>query len=167
VGLDGQGTLALTAFLAVYREGAETALMYQATIGSQGGARAGLLGLAVGLVLGVIVLGAIAWAVRATSVRLPIRTFFQISGFILLALAMVFAGHGTFELQSAGILKTTSLTWLGSGIPALGVYPNVQSLSMQGLLLLGAVAAFLLIVVGQEPKREPQMATGSTAGARL
>ena len=45
----GRGTLALTAFLAVYREGAETALMYQAMIGGQGQSRAGLLGLAAGL----------------------------------------------------------------------------------------------------------------------
>ena len=44
VELGGRGTLALTAFLAVYREGAETALMYQAMLGSQGQSRAGLVG---------------------------------------------------------------------------------------------------------------------------
>ena len=36
VELGGQGTLALTAFLAVYREGAETSLLYQALLGSEG-----------------------------------------------------------------------------------------------------------------------------------
>ena len=47
-GLGGQGTLALTAFLAVYREGAETSLLYQALLGSEGRTRVGLLGLAAG-----------------------------------------------------------------------------------------------------------------------
>src|SRR5262249_3136754 len=41
--LGGLGTLALTAFLAVYREGAETALMYQAMIGAQGHSPSGLM----------------------------------------------------------------------------------------------------------------------------
>ena len=39
--LGGQGTLAITAFLAVYREGAETALMFQALLGSEGRTQAG------------------------------------------------------------------------------------------------------------------------------
>ena len=52
-GLDwAGGTLAVTAFLAVYREGAETSLMYQALLGSEGTTQAGLLGLTVGLALG-------------------------------------------------------------------------------------------------------------------
>ena len=58
----GGGTLAVTAFLAVYREGAETALMYQALLGSQGTTRAGLLGLAAGLVLGLAILAVVAAA---------------------------------------------------------------------------------------------------------
>ena len=40
--LGGQGTLAVTAFLAVYREGAETSLMYQALLGSEGRTQPGL-----------------------------------------------------------------------------------------------------------------------------
>src|SRR6202012_559689 len=49
VAAGGFGTLGLTAFLAVYREGAETALMYQSMIGVQGGSQAGLAGVVVGL----------------------------------------------------------------------------------------------------------------------
>ena len=79
----GRGTLAVTAFLAVYREGAETSLMYQALIGSQGQTRPGILGLAVGFVAGLAILAAIAAFVRATSVRLPIRTFFKFTGLFL------------------------------------------------------------------------------------
>jgi high-affinity iron transporter len=157
VELGGRGALALTAFLAVYREGAETALMYQALLGTQGQSRAGLLGLAAGLVAGLLVLVVLALIVRATSVRLPLRAFFQVSGAVLFGMAVVFAGNAIFELQQYGLLKTTALSahldWLGSGIPLLGLYPNVQTLSVQGLLLAGAVLALMLMLTDR-PKVE-------------
>jgi len=150
VELGGRGTLALTAFLAVYREGAETALMYQAMLGSQGQSRAGLVGLAAGLGVGLVVLAVVALVVRATSVRLPLRAFFQFSGAVLFGMAVVFAGNAIFELQQCGLLKTTHLSgpggWLGQGIPMLGLYPNVQTLSIQGLLLSGAALALVLML---------------------
>jgi len=146
--LGGQGTLALTAFLAVYREGAETALMYQALLGSEGRTRAGLLGLAAGLALGLLLLAVIAVLIRATSVRLPLHLFFKFSGAFLFALAIVFAGNGVFELQNAGILITTNLAWMGHGLPWAGLYPNVQVISVQGLLLAGAILAWVVIPRG-------------------
>jgi high-affinity iron transporter len=150
VELGGPGTLALTAFLAVYREGAETALMYQAMLGSQGQSRAGLVGLASGLGIGLLVLAVVALVIRATSVRLPLRAFFQFSGAVLFGMAVVFAGNAIFDLQEYGLLETTYLAgaggWLGRGIPMLGLYPNVQTLSIQGLLLTGAFLALVLMV---------------------
>ena len=143
--LGGQGTLAATAFLAVYREGAETSLMFQALLGSEGRTEAGFLGLTAGLALGVVILAVIAYVIRATSVRLPMRVFFKLSGLFLFALAVVFAGNGVFELQNAGILLTTNLAWLGHGLPWVGLYPNLQVVSVQGLLLAGAILAWLVI----------------------
>jgi high-affinity iron transporter len=157
VELGGRGTLALTAFLAVYREGAETALMYQAMLGSQGQSRAGLLGLAAGLGSGLLVLAIVALVIRATSVRLPLRAFFQFSGAVLFGMAVIFAGNAIFALQEYGLLKTTYLSgpglWLGQGIPMLGLYPNVQTLSIQGLLLAGAVLALVLMLTDR-PRAE-------------
>ena len=92
-----------------------------------------------GLVLGVVVLAVIAAIVRATSVRLPMQLFFKLSGLFLFALAIVFAGNGVFELQNAGILVTTNLAWMGRGLPWAGLYPNLQVVSVQGLLLSGAM----------------------------
>lgn len=162
----GFGTLALTAFLAVYREGAETALMYQALLGGHGRSSSGLLGLLAGLGLGLILLVIVGYVIRATSIRLPLRAFFKVSGVALFAMAVVFAGNGIFELQSAGVLKTTDLNWFGAGIPALGVYPTVQSLSVQGLLLAGAVLALVLIMTGEStPKAAAATATVSASSA--
>jgi high-affinity iron transporter len=147
----GRFALLVTAFLAVYREGAETALMFQALIGTQAGSRAGLWGLAAGLGMGVVVLAAVAWAVRASSVRLPLRAFFQVSGALLFAMAVVFAGNGVFELQSSGLLKTTPVAWLGPGLPGLGVHPSVQALSVQALLLAGAALGGV-VLLGERPR---------------
>ncbi len=148
VEMGGSGTLALTAFLAVYREGAEIALMYQAMIGSQAQSRVGLLGLVAGLGVGLVLLAGIALVIRATSIRLPLRTFFKLTGFVLFALAVIFSGDGIFALQESGLLKVTPLTWLGRGIPLLGVHPNVQALSVQALLLAGAALALVLMLLG-------------------
>jgi high-affinity iron transporter len=143
--LGGQGTLAVTAFLAVYREGAETSLMYQALLASEGRTQAGFLGLSAGLALGIALLAVIAYLIRATSLRLPMHVFFKFSGMFLFALAIVFAGNGVFELQNAGILLTTNIVWLGRGVPWAGLYPNLQVISVQGLLLAGAILAWVVI----------------------
>ena len=73
------------------------------------------------------------------------RTFFKFSGLFLFALAVVFAGNGVFELQNAGILLTTHLAWLGGGFPLAGLYPNLQVVSVQGLLLAGALLSWVVI----------------------
>ena len=159
----GRFALTLTAFLAVYREGAETALMYQALIGSQNGARAGLTGLAAGAAVAALVLAAFAYVIRAGSLRLPLRTFFQVTGGVLFAMAVVFAGNGIYELQSSGVLKLTPLTWLGAGAPLLGVHPNVQALSVQGLLLAGAGLALVVMASGRD-EGAPAPRAKSTAG---
>ena len=100
-----------------------------------------------------MILAAIAVLVRATSVRLPLRAFFQFSGLFLFALAVVFAGNGVFELQNAGILVTTPLAWLGGGLPLAGLYPNVQVVSVQGLLVAGALLSWVVIPRGS--RRRP------------
>ncbi len=146
--LGGLGTLAFTAFLAVYREGAETALMYQAMIGSQAHSQAALTGLVAGLGVGLLLLGLIAVVIRATSVRLPMRTFFALTGCLLFAMSVIFAGNGVFALQESGILRATPVAWLGTGIPALGLHPNSQSLSVQAMLVAGALLALVLSLTG-------------------
>jgi high-affinity iron transporter len=119
-------------------------------LGSQGHSRAGLVGLAAGVGVGLLVLAVVALVIRATSVRLPLRAFFQFSGALLFGMAVIFAGNAIYALQEYGLLKTTHLSgpgsWLGQGIPMLGLYPNVQTLSIQGLLLSGAFLALVLML---------------------
>ncbi len=160
----GLGTLALTAFLAVYREGAETALLYQGLVSAQGGSRDGLLGLAAGLGVGVVLLAALAVVLRSSSVRLPLRSFFKVTGLMLFAMAVVFAGNGVFELQNAGYVKISPVSWLGLGLPVLGLHPNVQALSVQGLLVAGALLA--LVVPALEGRPRPTVVKVAPPAAR-
>src|SRR5256886_3840210 len=52
---------------------------------------------------------------------------------MLYYMAFVFAGKGIADLQEAGLVKTTVLEW-APRIPVLGIYPTLQSLSLQFLL---------------------------------
>src|SRR5262249_17310006 len=83
--------------------------------------------------------------VRRASGRLPLRTFFAVTGSILFAMAVVFAGKGVFELQQARVLRVTPLEWLGNGLPIVGLYPNVQVVAMQGLLVGGPLLAAVVL----------------------
>lgn len=141
----GYLTLALTSFLAVYREGAETALMYQALIVQT--PKLGRFGVAAGLAVGLVLLTGVYFAIKSASVKLPIRLFFKITSFTLFVMAVVFAGKGVAELQAARLIRTTPIAALGDGVPILGFYPTAQGIEVQGLLLFGALAA-LAVAIG-------------------
>jgi hypothetical protein len=66
-------------------------------------------------------------------------------------MAFVFAGQGIAELQEGGLVPTTPLAW-APRVPALGIYPTLESLAAQGVLLL-LLAAALLWTFFIEPRR--------------
>ena len=69
------------------------------------------------------------------SVRLPLGLFFGAASAMLAVIAVVFAGKGFFALQAVGKLPMHELAL--PSLPALGFYPNVQTLVTQlGVLAL-------------------------------
>jgi high-affinity iron transporter len=130
-------TLWFAAFLAVYREGAETVLFYQALM--SGSTEFGMiLG---GIVAGLVALVLIYLTMRFVSVKIPMKPFFLGTSFLLYYLAFTFAGQGVGELQAAGVVSATAIeiptvTWLG-------IYPTLESLAPQVLLLILAAIAFV------------------------
>jgi len=138
--------LATAAFLAVYREGFETVLFYKALVLS-GPAGNTFVPVTAGIALGSLVLVMVYYAINRFGVRLPLKPFFAVTGLFLYYMAFLFAGRGIAELQEGGIVPTTVLPW-APRIPALGIYPTVESLIAQGVLaalLLGALVwGFLL-----------------------
>jgi hypothetical protein len=84
-------------------------------------------------------------------VRLPLKPFFGVTSAFLYYMAFVFAGKGVAELQEGRILPTTIVTW-APRVPALGIYPTVESLAAQGVLLVLLVGALVWTFV-VEPRR--------------
>ena len=136
----GGGTaLAFVAFLAVYREGAETALFYQALFQEGAGI---MLPLSAGIVVGGILLAVIFTLFYRYGVRIPLRPFFAVTSVLLYYMAFVFMGKGIRELQEGGVVGITVLTgW--PHVEAMGIYPSVETLLGQLVLLL--LFAFALL----------------------
>lgn len=86
-------------FISVFREGVETALFLTAAtfVTTQlEAAWGGILGLAVAVVIGAVV--------YATTVRLPVQRFFDVTSILLLLFAAGLMAHGVHEFQEAGLL---------------------------------------------------------------
>ncbi len=137
--LSSGSTMALTlvAFLAVFREGAETALFYQALLARGPQVLTPVVG---GFAVGAVLLFAIWVAFHQFGLRLPLRAFFATTGALLYSLAFIFLGKGIRELQDGNVLPITPL----EGAPyldALGLYPSVEPLVAQGLLVVLALIA--------------------------
>jgi len=70
---------------------------------------------------------------------------------MLYYMAFVFAGKGIAELQGAGMIPLTVIEG-APRIPVFGIYPTVESLIVQGLLLVLAIVA---AVWAMRPKPKP------------
>ncbi len=148
------GRLAMfwAAFLAVYREGAETVLFYQALL--SGGAR--LTPVTLGFVLGAVVLLVLFVLVRWGSLKIPLRPFFATTSLLLYYLAVVFAGKGVRELQEAGWVSITAV----AGLPVVdwaGLYPTLETLVPQAALVLSALVAWVVAHRGAIPAKPGAM----------
>ena len=130
--------LALTAFLAVMREGAETIVFFQAlTNGATEVAERHAV--TAGIVAAAIALTATFFVLRRAADRIPMKIFFHATSFMLYALAIVFLGQGVASLQEASVVPATFVNYAPT-IAMLGIFPTAQSLGAQALLLILAAA---------------------------
>ncbi len=97
---DRRGLVAV-AFVAVFREGVETALFLSAAAfaAEDGGILSGaLLGMALAIALGFVI--------YASTIRLNVRWFFNVTSVLLLIFAAGLFAHGIHEFQEAALLPT-------------------------------------------------------------
>jgi high-affinity iron transporter len=138
--------LGLTAFLAVMREGAETIVFFQAlsagaTVPSEH--RAVMAGIAAG----AVALAAIFVVFTRAAHRLPVGRFFAATSILLYGLAVVFVGQGVASWQEAGVIGATFVEHVPT-VAVLGLYPTLQSIGAQ-LVLMVVAAAALVVPRGQ------------------
>ncbi len=121
----GAFALATTAFVAVAREGLETALFLYANFATVKTSQAPFIGLILGLA-GAVGLGALVYK-RTVSINLG--TFFKFTGIALIVVAAGVLAHGIGDLQEAG--------W----IPGLNAQAwNIESWLSPDSLIAGALA---------------------------
>jgi high-affinity iron transporter len=135
----GGRALAFVSFLAVYREGAETALFYQVLFHEGPNV---ILPLALGIIVGFAALAIIFTLFYRYGVRIPLRPFFAVTSLLLYYMAFVFMGKGVRELQEGNVVPITVISD-GPHIDAMGIYPSVETLAAQGVLV--ALLIFAMI----------------------
>ncbi|GJE29303.1 FTR1 family iron permease [Methylobacterium organophilum] len=160
----GAGTvisLAGIAFLAVFREGAETVLFLHALAKGGNGFDASLLS---GLGVAALALVAMFVAMQWLALRLPLRPMFVITSAFLFFMGLRMIGEAFQELQEQQLISYNT-----DGVPAFvsewGLSNGSwEALATQGAILAVAVAAGLVYFVRKlgrkdaEPQRAPRTA---------
>ncbi|MEU0457500.1 iron uptake transporter permease EfeU, partial [Streptomyces sp. NPDC006129] len=96
----GAGVLVLTSFLAVGREGLETALFLWTTARAANESAGPLTGAGVGLVLAA----GLCWGLYRRVLRINLTRFFTVTGAVLVVIAAGVLGYGLRDLQEGGVL---------------------------------------------------------------
>jgi high-affinity iron transporter len=139
--------LVAMAFLAVLREGFETAVFLLATFNASGDATASWLG----AVIGILVAAAVGYGIYRGGVRLNLSRFFRITGLVLVVIAaglVMTAFHTANEAGwlTAGQAQAFDLSWLvRPGTPVSSLLTGV--LGIQPFPAWIEVAAWLAYLV--------------------
>ncbi len=120
--------LAVTSFLAVGREGLETALFLWSAVQATGSTSAPLLGIVLGLAVAVI----LGYLLYRRAVGLNLAKFFTWTGAGLVVVAAGVLSYGVHDLQEGGVLP--GLNWL-----AFDVSASMPLSSWYGSLLHGTI----------------------------
>ena len=130
--------VASLAFLAVFREGAETVLFINALATTEGGWSAGLFGGLLAATAGLVVL---FYFINMIAQRIPLRPLFIITSAFLFAMGIKFIGEAVQEFQEQALISVTEVK--GSNFLSLiGLNPSVEALSIQFLVILCALASY-------------------------
>jgi high-affinity iron transporter len=153
-------------FTAVYREGVETALFYQALLGFSRGLEAFVV---LGIAVAAAALAVVAWLVFRAGRRIPVRLFLGVAVVVLIVMSIAFAGNTVRAFQQAALLPVTFL----ESLPRLpifladltGWHPTLETIVAQFVLAViyvaGAIWLFVIVprravrASGPEPTGAP------------
>ncbi|MFF5788243.1 iron uptake transporter permease EfeU [Streptomyces sp. NPDC012693] len=175
----GTGALVATAFLAVGREGLETALFVWASVrASSDGTYAPLTGVLLGLLTAVL----LGWLFYRGALRIDLARFFTWTGGMLVVVAAGVLAYGVHDLQEARFLDgladkafDVSATippdsWYGTllkGVFNFQPNPTVLQVTVWALYLVPTLALFLApIGSGPSVRVKKQKATDEKAEAK-
>ena len=169
----GRASLVIVAFLAVAREGLETALFLWAATQAATAADGSQVGPLLGALLGILTAVAMGYAFYKGVLKINLAKFFRYTGVILIVVAAGVLAYGIHDLQEARILPGLyNLAWdLSDEIPEASWYGTLLKGTLnysQNLTWLQAVAWLGYIVPTMTIfllKTRPPRKTTSTAPA--
>jgi high-affinity iron transporter len=135
-------------FTAVYREGFETVLFYQALVLFAQGLIAWVV---LGIVAAAVALAGVGWAVLKLGKRLPVKRLLLAGATMLLLLSVAFAGNAVRSLQEAAWISVTPIDGGWARLPIFiaeltGIHPTQEGIFVQlallGVYTLGAAYMF-------------------------
>ena len=158
--------LAGVGFTAVFREGFETVLFYQALLFVTRGLE---LWVALGAAAALAVLIGVAIAIFRAGRRVPTKQFLAVAVGLLMALSVAFLGNAVRGLQKAAVLSVTII----DGAPRLpiflseltGYHPTVQTIAAQAALA-GVYALGGAWMLATRARRRRTAAAATSAPAR-
>lgn len=144
--------LASTAFLAVFREGAEIVLFYQALVL---GAKSGTAISAIwwGLGIGCVLLVGVYLFIKLLSVKMPLKPFFLATSILMFIMCVAFVGNGIQEFIEGDFISVNQLKGWPT-VSILGIYPCVETLLAQFLFLIPVVACLVLQLKNHKDARK-------------
>jgi high-affinity iron transporter len=146
IGKGSTAALWATVFLAVYREGAETVLFYMAMFSGADESNTNMI--LTGLLVGTVALVIMFIVIRYGAIKIPIKPFFIGTSILMYYLAFTFAGQGINELQAGNAVSVTTIN--APTIGFLGVFPTLETISVQALLV---IITFALIFYNKFSKK--------------
>ena len=154
--------LAFTAWLAVFREGAEVILFSQPLLsgGNMGAVWAGFG-------VGCVAIAIVFVLMRFFSVRLPLKPFFLTMSILMFIMSISFLGGGIKELIEGDVITMTPIAWIPSNevLEVLGIYPCVETVVPQIILLLITVIIFVMQLRRGKKLRESDEGDAAAATA--
>jgi high-affinity iron transporter len=140
-------------FTAVYREGFETVLFYQALALFAEGLGGWVIAGAVTAALG---LGGVAYAILKLGKQLPLKPMLVTGASVLLLLSVAFAGNAVRSLQSADMLQATPVDW--PRLPVFlaeltGLHPTREGIIVQAVMLFVFIAGAAYVFAWQPARR--------------
>ena len=110
--LGGGFAVAGMAFLAVVREGAETAVFFWATTHPDKSQTTSITSSVVGLLLGLALSVVLGYAFYKSAIRINLTSFFRFTGVLLTIVAAGVLAYGIHEFQEVGWLPGEDVIWL-------------------------------------------------------
>ncbi|MFF4985877.1 iron uptake transporter permease EfeU [Streptosporangium saharense] len=100
----GTGAVVVMAFLAVAREGLETALLFFASVQGATTSATPLIGITLGILTAVV----LGWGLYRSALRINLTVFFTWTGLLLILVAAGIFKYGVHDLQEANVLPGLS-----------------------------------------------------------